>query len=183
MSTPLNKEYFADLIADAEVQNSSRYFEAGVYLVEIDDCKFFSNSNGRPRAAVECTVLDSSNINFPTTSSVSWVVALDGYGGSGALKSFICDCFGSDSKSVTQQKVMALFTPDAKTGVSVASGTQAIVNAYEKPTKAGGIFTKCTWKGFDEAKDTAPDFEELRRQAQPSPASPLPNVDTDNIPF
>jgi hypothetical protein len=180
--TPINTEYFANLIADAEVQKSSRYFEAGIYQVEIDDCKFITNSNGRPRAVVECTVIDSSNANFPPTSSVSWVVALDGYGGSGALKAFICDCFGSAPQSVTQQKVMALFSPDANTGVSVASGTQAIVNAYEKPTKAGGIFTKCMWKGFDPKKDTPPNFQDLRSRVS-QPEISVAEAPTETIPF
>ena len=57
----MDSNYFANLIASAPMQTSSRYFEAGIYLVEIDNCKIFSNRQRRPRATVECTVIDSNN--------------------------------------------------------------------------------------------------------------------------
>ena len=41
----MDSNYFANLIASAPMQTSSRYFT--VYLVEIDNCKIFSNRQRR----------------------------------------------------------------------------------------------------------------------------------------
>ena len=70
---------------------------------------------------------------------------------------------------------------------SVAIGLEAIVNAFEKPTKSGGLYTKLDWKSFDSEKDEAPDFASMSR-ANVAPS--VPSADSfqgastaDPIPF
>ncbi|MHA2264793.1 MAG: hypothetical protein ACXAEN_20570 [Candidatus Thorarchaeota archaeon] len=173
---------YADLIANAAVQSSSRYFEAGSYLVQIDACKVFENRQRRLRAAVECTILDSNNPKLPTTSSVSWVVALDSDSGPGNIKTFIVDMFDCSAQEASNsEKVAAVFPHESTSTPSVACGFQAIVNAYEKETKSGGIFTRVMWKRHDPEKDPAPQFSPLASTVQQS-AETAP-VSGDPIPF
>lgn len=161
----MDANYFANLIANAPVQTSARYFEAGSYLVEIDNCKIFTNRQRRPRAAVDVTVIDSNNVNFPQTSQISWVVSLDSDSGPSTLKSFVCDILACQPHEITQEVMLRAFinTDDPNTSGqrSMLIGQKATVNAYEKPTKSGGIYTKCAWKRFDAESMTAPDFKAM----------------------
>ena len=173
---------YADLIAGAEVQSSSRYFEQGTYLVQIDACKVFHNRQRRPRAAVECTVIKSNNSSLPATTSASWVVSLDSDSGPGNLKTFITDIFGcSKSDASDSAKVNAIFPMEDSTTPSIAVGLQAIVNAYEKPTKAGGVFTRVLWTKFDPKTTELPEFTPLTPSVSPEAPSSAP--DADPIPF
>ena len=186
----MDHNYFANLIANSAVQNSSRYFEAGVYHVKIDGAKIFMNRQRRPRAVVECSVINSNNSNLPTTSQVSWVVSLDSDSGPGSLKTFICQVAGCSEQEVSTDVINSFFpafemNPNAEP--SVAIGLEAIVNAFEKPTKSGGLYTKLDWKSFDSEKDEAPDFASMSR-ANVAPS--VPSADSfqgastaDPIPF
>lgn len=161
----MDANYFANLIANAPIQNSSRYFEAGIYHVKIDACKVFTNRQRRPRAAVDCTVIQSNNVNFPTTSQVSWVVALDNDSGPSTVTTFIANLMGCAAHEITPEvsgKVFPFIEDSAQSAQpSIAVGLQAIVNVFEKPTKSGGTYTKCDWKGFDPSKDEPVDFSSI----------------------
>lgn len=186
----MDANYFANLIASAPVQSSSRYFEAGVYLVKIDGAKIFMNRQRRPRAAVDCTVIDSNNRDFPQTTQVSWVVALDSDSGPSTIKTFICDLTGCSPAEAATMDVINKFFPnveaDPNAGASVSVGLHALVNAFEKPTKSGGVYTKVSWRAFDPSKDSAPDFASMASpQVTTSPdASDFGGAPvTDNVPF
>ena len=157
----MDNSYFLNLIANANIQSAARYFQAGTYLVEIDNCKLFLNRMKRPRAAVDCTVIDSSNIDFKETSQVTMVVALDSDSGPDQLKTFIRDILGCEAKEVTSEVVSRIFVPEGSPTASIAVGLKAIVNAYDKPTKSGGVYTKTNWKGFRDS-DPLPNFQEMR---------------------
>lgn len=182
-----NKDYFANLIAGANVQRSSRYFEKGTYLVEVDNAKMFMNRKRQPRAAVECTVLETSNNNLPRSSSVSWIVSLDSDAGPSTIKSWIFSMFGSPEDQITSAAVSDIFVGEEESRVSSTNGFKAIVTAYEKPTRSGGVFTKCEWKRYNEG-DALPDFAELRSASASAsiPAMQAMNADDlgdDAIPF
>ena len=181
--------YLANMIANAEIQSSSRYFEKGLYLVEIDNCKFFMNRKRQPRAAVECSVIDSSNPNFPRTSSVSWIVSLDSDSGGNTLKTFLVDLTKANPNQVDATFVASVFISEGDTSVSKLSGIQALVNAYEKPTKSGGVFTKCDWNYFDPKSMEVPDFASMRLENQNTNQNSTQNADANwgatdtSIPF
>jgi hypothetical protein len=178
-TTMFDSNYFANIIANAEVQSSSRYFEKGLYLVEIDNCKFFQNRKRQPRAAVECSVIDSSNPNFPNTSSVSWIVSLDSDSGGNTLKTFLVDLTQANPNKITADFVNSIFVDENATEPSKLSGHRAIVNAYEKPTKSGGVFTKCDWTYFKEGME-APDFAAMRNEASQQSQSQQSQSDQDS---
>ena len=161
----MDANYFANLIASAPIQTTSRYFEAGVYAVKIDAAKIFLNRQRRPRAAVDCTVLHSNNASFPTTSQVSWIVSLDSDSGPSTLKGFIADITGCSEAEASSIDVINAFFPNTEANPAAAPskavGLQAIVNAFEKPTKSGGIYTKCTWRHFNPETDEMPDFSKM----------------------
>lgn len=174
--------FYANLIANAPIQSSSRYFEAGVYHVQIDGAKIFLNRQRRPRAAVECTVVDSSNPSFPVTSQVSWIVSLDNDSGPSTIRTFIVDITGCTHEQAGTLEAINKFFPnvdaDPNAGPSVATGLHALVNAFEKPTQSGGVYTRCSWRRFDPETDTAPDFAALRASAQaPASNNSAPAVD------
>ena len=186
----MDANYFANLIANAPIQSSSRYFEAGVYHVKIDGCKMFENRQRRPRAAVECTVVESNNPSFPATSQVSWIVALDNDSGPSTIRSFISDLTGCTPAEAGAADVILKFFPHPETtpdaGPSVATGLHALVNAFEKPTKSGGVYTKCSWRKYDPASDDAIDFASMPAvgaSAQPVDTAPAQQVNGDPIPF
>lgn len=187
----MDSNYFANLIAAAPMQTSSRYFEAGIYLVEIDNCKIFSNRQRRPRAAVECTVIESNNDDFPQTTQVSWIVSLDSDSGPSELKSFIASVTGCRPSEVTNDVFLNFFInaddPNSANNQSIAIGLQAIVNAYEKQTKSGGVFTKVSWKKFNAEKDSRPNFAGMPKAEAKSQeivsTNEQKNLDSDPIPF
>lgn len=185
----MDSNYFANLIAAAPLQTSSRYFEAGIYLVEIDNCKMFTNRQRRPRAAVECTVIDSNNADFPQTTQISWVVSLDSDSGPSEIKGFIAGITGCREADVTNDVILNFFVnaddQSAEAKQSIGIGLQGIVNAYEKQTKSGGVFTKVSWKKFDPTTDARPDFASMPKanQASNNANNLEKSVDTDAIPF
>lgn len=168
----MDSTYFANLIASAPTQNSSQYFEAGMYLVEIDNCKIFLNRQRRPRAAVDVTVIDSNNVKFPQTTQLSWVVSLDSDSGPSTVKTFITDLMGCQPHEVTGEVMLKTFInvddPEMQGKQSIAVGLKATVNAYEKTTKSGGVFTKLSWKGFNPETDEKPDFRSMPQVGQPA---------------
>ena len=159
MSSPF--DFFVNGIANATVMNSSRYFEAGTYLLKIDSCTFFHNRKHQPRVAVSCTVEASNNVDFPETSQVSWVVPLDSDSGKEVIKTFICDVSGKNPSMIGPAQVTTVFILPGDASVSEFSGRYAIVNVYEKRTEKGGIFTKCDWKGFNPETDKRPNFQNM----------------------
>ena len=178
-------DYFAGLIAGADVQSSSRYFEPGVYHVEIDAVKFFKNRKRQPRAAVECTVLDSSNANLGVSSSVSWIVSLDSDAGPSTIKTFLANVLEAKGSEITAQVIAEIFVNEDSDDnrVSPAAGYQCIVHAYEKPTKSGNVFTKCEWTRYKADRgDRLPDFSKARG-ADDEALAPMSQQDSDPIPF
>ena len=160
----IDADFFATMIAEAEIQQGSRYFEPGLYLVQIDNCKFFANRHGRPRAAVDCTVVASNNSLFPETSQVTWVVSLDTDSGPNTVKTFIASLFKqTDSKSITAADVNKIFVKDGSMNVSSASGMHALVNVYTIKTTAGNDFSKHEWRHFNIESDVIPDFENMTK--------------------
>ncbi len=182
-----NTSYFASLIANAPVQTSSRYFEAGTYLVEVDHCKFFLNRKRQMRAAVEVTVLESNNVTCPETTQLTWIVALDSDSGPSTLKTFMVNLMGCRATEITDEVVNKIFIDQESdsTDASIATGLQCIVNAHEKPTQSGGTFTRVLWKRFDSEKDTRPDFRAMTQVgAQPTIENEEVTAEvSDNIPF
>lgn len=180
-------DYFAGLIAGADVQSSSRYFEPGVYLVEIDAVKFFKNRKRQPRAAVECTVLDSSNTNLGVSSSVSWIVSLDSDAGPSTIKTFLANVLEAKGSDITAEVISSTFVNEDSDDnrISPAAGYQCIVHAYEKDTKSGGKFTKCEWTRYKADRgDRLPDFNKARSSASEEyGASASYASDSDPIPF
>ena len=154
-------DFFANAIASAVAQTSSRYFEKGTYLVNIDNCTFFHNRKRQPRAVVSCSVIDSNNPDFPETSQVSWVVSLDSDSGPSTIKTFICDVTGAAAHTLTPKDINEAFIAPGVHGVSKLAGTKALVNVYEKTTEKNTIFTKCEWKAFEEGRDKRPDFRQM----------------------
>jgi len=154
-------DFFANAIANSVAQTSSRYFEKGTYLVNIDNCTFFHNRKRQPRAVVSCTVIDSNNLDFPETSQVSWVVSLDSDSGPSTIKTFICDVTGEAAHTLTPKDINEAFIAPGVHGVSKLAGRKALVNVYEKTTEKNTIFTKCEWKGFDATKDKLPNFRQM----------------------
>jgi len=161
----MDTNYFINLIASAPMQNSSRYFEAGTYHVEIDAAKMFMNRKRQPRVAVDCTVIDSNNPNLSKMTSVSWVVSLDSDSGPSTVRTFIRDLMGCQDHEVTADVLGKVFidsdNPANRDARSLVTSLQAIVNVYEKQTKSGGVFTRCDWKRFDPKESTAIDFSSI----------------------
>jgi len=158
----IDADFFASMIADADIQQGSRYFEPGVYLVQIDNCKFFANRQARPRAAVDCTVVGSNNANFPKTTQVSWVVSLDTDSGPNTVKTFIAKLFKvSSNDEIKSADVNKIFVKDGSTVSSTASGMYALVNVYNIKTKSDKDFTKCEWRHFDIETEEIPNFDAM----------------------
>ena len=172
---------WASRIAGSECQNNARYIEAGTYLLTIDNCMNKANRNGDPRFIVEATVLNSTNPDFPRTSAVSWVVKLNSDLGPRTVKTFLRDVIGCPEGSITPDVIRESMEPNEETGVSPLAGTQAIAFAREKPTKAGGTFTKVEWRRYNEG-DPLPDFA-VARQSVPVAAEDESYADTDGDPI
>jgi len=151
-------DYYAGLISGADIQTGSRYFEAGTYLVQIDEVKIFKNRKRQPRACVECTILKSNNPVLGVSSSVSWIVSLDSDSGPSTIKTWIAKVFETPQREITHEAVQRIIPTEDSGATSPAVGLHCLVNAYEKPTKAGGIFTKCEWKRMIDGRDVLPDF-------------------------
>jgi len=173
-------DFFIQGIAKAQVMNSSRYFEPGTYLVKIDTCTFFHNRKHQPRVGVNCTVVDSNNVDFPETSQVSWIVPLDSDSGKEVIKTFICDVSGRDPSSITNEAVTDVFILPGVVKMSAFAGRLAIVNVFEKRTEKGGVFTKCDWRGFN-PQDTRPDFRNMPKLGGKSLSADAEDAAAENV--
>lgn len=186
-----NIDFIASLVANANTMTASRYFEPGTYLVSIENCKIRSNRQGRPRAIVECTLIDSNNATFDAGSNLAWVVSLDTDSGPSDLKTWLVAMSGLSEREMTDSEIAKQLRPDPTTGVSRFSGRQAIVQAFSKTTKAGGSFTVVSFKPFDPNTDKVPNFRTMTQRGDTPTTEAvlaannwsLPATDDESIPF
>lgn len=166
-----NIDFIASLVANANTMTASRYFEPGTYLVTVENCKIRANRQGRPRAIVECTLIDSNNTAFDPGSNLAWVVSLDTDGGPSDLKTWLVSMSGIAERDMTDTEIAKQLRPDPTTGVSRFSGKQAIVQAFTKTTQKGGSFTIVSFKLFDPNTDKAPNFRNMAQRGDTTSAS------------
>ncbi len=186
-----NIDFIASLVANANTMTASRYFEQGTYLVSIENCKIRSNRQGRPRAIVECTLIDSNNAAFDAGSNLAWVVSLDTDSGPSDLKTWLVAMSGLSERDMTDSEIAKQLRPDPATGVSRFSGRQAIVQAFTKTTKTGGSFTVVSFKPFDPNTDKAPNFKAMTQRGETTSTDEvlaknnwsIPSIETESIPF
>ena len=112
---------FIQEIANTSARRQSEYFGVGQYLARIDDFKEGENRSGRKFVVLECTVLDSDNLDAnPKGCARSWLLMQDKRTTHCTQRA--CDvvrCAGSISdEGLTPDMIERALTPDADTGKS-----------------------------------------------------------------
>ena len=133
---------FIDKVDDATARRQSEYFSAGQYFVRIDDFKEGENRKGREFVVLECTVLDSNDLEtHPKGSQRSWLLMQDMETTAKNVRAMLCAVLGISDDGLTTEMITKALTPDKKTGKSALSGLKAVIHAKVVQTRRGTDFT------------------------------------------
>lgn len=149
---------FIDQIAESDTRRQSEYFNAGHYLVRIDDFKEGENRKGRAFVVLETTVLDSDNSeDHPKGSERSWLLMQDQETTPRNVRAMLCAVLGISDSGLDKKMIGKALTPDSKTGKSALSGLKAVVHAKDIQTKRGTDFTLLNFATADQEATTLED--------------------------
>lgn len=152
---------FIDSVADATARRQSEYFSAGQYLVRIDDFKEGSNRKGREFVVLECTVLDSDDLDeHPKGCQRSWLLMQDMETTSKNVRAMLCAVLGIGDEGLTKDMIVKALTPDRDTGKSALAGLKTVVHAKVVQTRRGTDFTLLN---FSTANQDANDLSDAIR--------------------
>ena len=152
---------FIDSVADATARRQSEYFSAGQYLVRIDDFKEGENRKGREFVVLECTVLDSDDLEeHPKGCQRSWLLMQDMETTSKNVRAMLCAVLGISDEGLTKDMIVKALTPDRDTGKSALAGLKTVVHAKVVQTRRGTDFTLLN---FSTANQDASDLNEAIR--------------------
>ena len=152
---------FIDSVADATARRQSEYFSAGQYLVRIDDFKEGENRKGREFVVLECTVLDSDDLEeHPKGCQRSWLLMQDMETTSKNVRAMLCAVLGIGDEGLTKDMIVKALSPDRETGKSALAGLRAVIHAKVVQTRRGTDFTLLN---FSTANQDASNLDEAIR--------------------
>lgn len=133
---------FISQVAESKARRTSEYFGIGQYLVRIDDFKEGANRAGRAFVVLECTVLDSDNLDAnPKGSQRSWLLMQDMETTPKNVRAMLCSVLGISDDGLTVEMIERALVPDEETGKSALAGLKALAHAKNIKTRRGTDFT------------------------------------------
>jgi hypothetical protein len=133
---------FIDQIAESDTRRQSEYFEAGHYLVRIEDFKEGENRKGRAFVVLETVVLDSDDLeSHPKGSERSWLLMQDLETTPRNVRAMLCGVLGVSDSGLDKNMIARSLTPDEETGRSALSGLKTVIHAKDIKTRKGTDFT------------------------------------------
>jgi hypothetical protein len=150
---------FIDQIANTQARRTSEYFGVGQYLVRIDDFKEGANRAGREFVVLECTVLDSDDLEAnPKGSKRSWLLMTDMETTAKNVRSMLCAVLGISDDGLTVEMITRALTPD-ESGKSALAGLKSFVHAKNIKTRRGTDFTLCNYSTVNQEATSLEDVE------------------------
>jgi len=142
---------FIDQVASTTARRQSEYFGVGKYLVRIDDFKEGENRSNRAFVVLECTVLDSDDLNAnPKGCARSWLLMQDKETTPRNVRAMLCGVLGISDEGLTPEMIGNALTPDTDTGKSALSGLKVIVHGKNLVTRRGTDFTLLNFMTADQ---------------------------------
>lgn len=142
---------FIDEIANTSARRQSEYFGVGQYLARIDDFKEGENRSGRKFVVLECTVLDSDNLDEnPKGCARSWLLMQDKETTPRNVRSMLCGALGISDEGLTPDMITRAITPDQDTGKSALSGLKVVIHGKNYVTRRGTDFTLLNFMTADQ---------------------------------
>ena len=149
---------FIDEIATAQARRQSEYFGVGQYLVRIDDFKEGENRSKRRFVVLECTVLDSDDLDEnPKGCARSWLLMQDKETTPRNVRAMLCGALGISDDGLTTEMISRALTPDVDTGKSALSGLKVVIHGKNIVTKRGTDFTLLNFLTADQDASTLAD--------------------------
>ena len=151
---------FIDQIANTQARRQSEYFGVGQYLVRIDDFKEGKNRSGRAFVVLECTVLDSDNLEAnPKGSQRSWLLMQDMETTPKNVRAMLCAVLGISDEGLTADMIGKALTPDDETGKSALADLKAFVHAKNIKTRRGTDFTLLNFSSVNQEATNLDDVQ------------------------
>lgn len=145
--------------ASVQESNDREYVRPGQFRFEVVEMNTVQSKNpntpGRTYFAATFKTLTSNQEHTPVGSQRSWVVNLaNGRLAMSNIKQFVCALVDADASEVDEATMEKLCSEDQP-----ASGLLVDVEAVEKPTRNGGMFTRLRFSHVsDEEQEQAPFF-------------------------
>lgn len=142
---------FIDEIANSSARRQSEYFGVGQYLARIDDFKEGENRSGRKFVVLECTVLDSDNLDAnPKGCARSWLLMQDKETTPRNVRAMLCGALGISDEGLTPDMISRALTADEETGKSALAGLKVVIHGKNIVTRRGTDFTLLNFMTADQ---------------------------------
>ena len=151
---------FIDQNSKASARRQSEYFGVGQYLVRINDFKEGANRSGRAFVVLECTVLDSDDLDAnPRGSERSWLLMQDMETTPKNVRAMLCAVLGISDSGLTTDMIGKALTPDESTGKSALADLKVFVHAKNIKTRRGTDFTLLNFSTVNQEADSLEDVQ------------------------
>jgi hypothetical protein len=142
---------FIDQIAASTARRQSEYFGVGKYLARIDDFKEGANRAGRSFVVLECTILDSDDLESnPKGCARSWLLMQDKETTPRNVRAMLCGVLGISDEGLTTEMIVNALTPDEETGKSALSGLKVVIHGKNMVTRRGTDYTLLNFMTADQ---------------------------------
>jgi hypothetical protein len=149
---------FIDDIANTSARRQSEYFGVGQYFARIDDFKEGENRSGRAFVVLECTILDSDNLDaHPKGCARSWLLMQDKETTPRNVRAMLCGVLGISDEGLTTDMIKRALTPDQSTGKSALAGLKVVIHGKNIVTRRGTDFTLLNFMTADQEATTLND--------------------------
>lgn len=127
-------------IREAKVSQGGVYIAPGVYRSKILAVKQGTTRKGVGFFVVELEHLKSNNESHPAGARVSWMVTLDKDAALGNVKEFLSIVTDTPEEQIDEEGVDLITSAQ-----NPLKDTIVDISAINKPTKAGGEYTRVSW--------------------------------------
>lgn len=144
-----------DGIGQAQIGVGGVYFEPGEYEVEVVEVKAIMSRKRENLYIVAARILQSSNPDRPIGVKASWIVNMKQDAALGDIKGFLAACNGADASN--EDEVARVLRDEQGNDLTEAmaeysvhedqplAGVRLHLITFQRPTKAGGMFTIHNW--------------------------------------
>jgi hypothetical protein len=148
-----------DDLDQADVFANSKYFQPGMFIVDIKACKFITGGHKGDSFVIEATIVatKSDHADAPQPGELAAQV----WNASGDKRDiarntwlgFLCSAYGVEQKAYSGEQWKTI--SEKVIGEGALDGTRLRVEVFMKTTRAGNPFTQHAWRGVPTAAELA----------------------------
>ena len=128
-------------INNAPPSMGGQYLLTGQHKLQIEECKVVkSQRKNADMFVVATTVIESTNPEMSAGSQRSWICNFQHASALSNIRQFVSAALGVNFNEVDEDVCAGVVTDE-----NPLAGTTLNAEAFEVPTRAGGVFTKVAW--------------------------------------